>query len=146
MKVIRLMLWMSVIAVTMMTMTVLSCVNKTTNNNDVQVEDSLNVDCTWESASFFPYYISFMTSRENSLGDSCYWMVYNDIDAGFDNAIISMDRETFTIIKEMWDISVKCDHYCANQYNAQLLKMMDEYDPVIYNDKGTAVLLLSDKD
>lgn len=146
MKAIRLMLWLSLIGVAMMTITVLSCTTKATNS-DVQKEDSLNVeDDAWESASFFPYYISFMTSRENSLGDSCYWMVYNDIDAGFDNAIISMDEETFTIIKEMWDISVKCDHYCANQYNAQLLKMMDEYDPVIYNDKGTAVLLLSDKD
>lgn len=140
------MLWMTVIAVTMMTITVLSCTTKATKC-DVQNEDSPNVeDATWESASFFPYYITSMTSSENSSGDSCYWMIYDDIDAGFDNKVISMDRETFLIIKEMWDISVKCDHYCVNQYNAQLLKMMEEYDPVIYNDKGTTVLLLSDKD
>lgn len=146
MKVIRLMLWMSVIAVTMMTITVLSCTTKATSS-DVQSEDSLNVeDTTWESASFFPYYITSMHEQSNSLGEECYWLVYDDIDAGFENKVISMDKETFHIIHNMWRESMKANRYCVNEHNANLLRLMDKYQPCIYNDNGTTVLLLSDKD
>lgn len=147
MKVIRFMLWMTVIAVTMMTITVLSCTTKATKC-DVQNEDSLNVeDATWESASFFPYYISFMTSSENSSGDSCYWMIYDDLDAGFDNEVVSMDEETYHIIHDMWRTFMRYNKYTNDLLRMpDLLRMMEDYEPIIYNNNGTAVLLLSDKD
>lgn len=136
------MLWLSLIGVTMMT-TIVSC--KVQSQHETQQEDKQD-SLVWESASFFPYYIITMKESHNSLGESCYWLIYDDLDAGFDNEIVSMDEETYHIIHDMWSASIKCNHYCANQYNAELLKMMEDYEPIIYNNNGTAVLLLSDKD
>lgn len=148
MKAIRLMLWLSLTGVTMMTITV-SCAVKTSNKDKIIIanDGSLNTDNTeWESASFFPYYIITMKESHNSLGESCCWLIYDDLDAGFDNEVVSMDEETYHIIHNMWKTSMRCNSYCANQYNADLLRMMEDYEPIIYNNNGTAVLLLSDKD
>lgn len=136
------MLWLSLIGVTMMT-TIVSC--KVQSQHDTQQEDKQD-SLVWKSASFFPYYIITMKESHNSLGESCYWLIYDDLDAGFNNEIVSMDEETYHIIHDMWRTSMRCNSYCANQYNAELLKMMKDYKPVIYNNNGTAVLLLSDKD
>ena len=138
MKAIRLMLWLSLISVAMMT-TIVSC---KVQSQQEDKQDSL----VWESASFFPYYIITMKESRNSLGESCYWLIYNDLDAGFDNEVVSMDEETYHIIHDMWKTSMRCDSHYANQYNADLLRMMEDYKPIIYNNNGTAVLLLSDKD
>lgn len=138
MKAIRLMLWLSLIGVTMMT-TIVSC---KVQSQQEDKQDSL----VWESASFFPYYIITMKESHNSLGESCCWLIYDDLDAGFDNEVISMDEETYHIIHDMWKTSMRCNSYCANQYNADLLRMMEDYEPIIYNNNGTAVILLSDKD
>lgn len=138
MKAIRLMLWLSLIGVAMMT-TIVSC---KVQSQQEDKQDSL----VWESASFFPYYIITMKESHNSLGESCYWLIYDDLDAGFDNEVVSMDEETYHIIHDMWKTSMRCNSYCANQYNADLLRMMKDYKPIIYNNNGTAVILLSDKD
>ena len=87
-----------------------------------------------------------MKESHNSLGESCYWLIYDDPDAGFDNEVVSMDEETYHIIHDMWKISMRCNSHYANQYNAYLLRTMEDYEPIIYNNNGTAVLLLSDKD
>ena len=87
-----------------------------------------------------------MKESHNSMGESCYWLIYDDLDAGFDNEIVSMDEETYHIVHDMWRTSMRCSSHYANQYNAELLKMMEDYEPIIYNNNGTAVLLLSDKD
>ena len=148
MKAIRLMLWLSLIGVAMMTITV-SCAVKTSNKDKIIIanDGSLNTDNTeWESASFFPYYIITMKESHNSLGESCYWLIYDDLDAGFDNEVISMDEETYHIIHDMWKTSMRCNSHDADQYNAKLLKMMEDYEPIIYNNNGTTVILLSDKD
>lgn len=137
------MLWLSLIGVTMMT-TIVSC--KVQSQHETQQEDKQPDSLVWESASFFPYYIITMKESHNSMGESCYWLIYDDLDAGFDNEIVSMDEETYHIVHDIWATSIKCNHYCANQYNAELLKMMEDYEPIIYNNNGTAVLLLSDKD
>lgn len=142
MKAIRLMLWLSLIGVAMMT-TIVSC--KVQSQHETQQEDKQD-SLVWESASFFPYYIITMKESHNSLGESCYWLIYDDLDAGFDNEIVSMDEETYHIIHDMWKTSMRCNSYCANQYNADLLRMMEDYEPIIYNNNGTAVILLSDKD
>ena len=86
MKAIRLMLWLSLIGVAMMT-TIVSC---KVQSQQEDKQDSL----IWESASFFPYYIITMKESHNSLGESCYWLIYDDLDAGFDNEVVSMDEET----------------------------------------------------
>jgi len=142
MKAIRLMLWLSLIGVAMMT-TIVSC--KVQSQHETQQEDKQD-SLVWESASFFPYYIITMKESHNSLGESCYWLIYDDLDADFDNEIVSMDEETYHIIHDMWKTSMRCNSYCANQYNADLLRMMEDYEPIIYNNNGTAVILLSDKD
>ena len=132
MKAIRLMLWLSLIGVAMMT-TIVSC---KVQSQQEDKQDSL----VWESASFFPYYIITMKESHNSLGESCYWLIYDDLDAGFDNEV------TYHIIHDMWRTSMRCNSHYANQYNADLLRMMEDYEPIIHNNNGTAVLLLSDKD
>lgn len=141
MKAIRLMLWLSLIGIAMMT-TIVSCKVQQHETQQEDKQDSL----IWESASFFPYYIITMKESHNSLGESCYWLIYDDLDAGFDNEVVSMDEETYHIIHDMWKTSMRCNSHYANQYNAYLLRMMEDYEPIIYNNNGTAVLLLSDKD
>lgn len=133
MKAIRLMLWLSLTGVAMMT-TIVSC---KVQSQQEDRQDSL----VWESASFFPYYIITMKESHNSLGESCYWLIYDDLDAGFDNEVVSMDEETYHIIHDMWKTSMRC-----NSHYADLLRMMEDYEPIICNNNGTAVLLLSDKD
>lgn len=135
------MLWLSLISVAIM-MTIVSC----KVNSKHETQQKTNSDIVWENASFFPYYIITMEKAENSQNETCYWLIYDDIDAGFDHEVVSMDEETYNIIEHMWSISKKCDRYCVNQYNAELLQMMEDYEPIIYNHGGTAVLLLSDKD
>lgn len=136
------MLWLSLIGVTMMT-TIVSC--KVQSQHETQQEDKQD-SLVWESASFFPYYIITMKESHNSLGESCYWLIYDDLDAGFDNEVVSMDEETYHIIHDMWKTSMRCNSHYANQYNADLLRTMEAHEPIIYNNNGTAVLLLSDKD
>ena len=142
MKAIRLMLWLSLIGVAMMT-TIVSC--KVESQHDTQQEDKQD-SLIWESTSFFPYYIITMKESHNSLGESSYWLIYDDHDAGFDNEVVSMDEETYHIIHDMWKTSMRCNSHCANQYNADLLRTMEDYEPIIYSNNGTAVLLLNGKD
>ena len=113
------MLWLSLIGVTMMT-TIVSC--KVQSQHETQQEDKQD-NLVWESASFFPYYIITMKESHNSLGEYCYWLIYDDLDAGFDNEVVSMDEETYHIIHDMWKTSMRCNSHYANQYNADLLRM-----------------------
>lgn len=136
------MLWLSLIGVAMMT-TIVSC--KVESQHETQQEDKQD-SLVWESTPFFPCYIITMKESRNSLGESCYWLIYNDLNAGFDNEVVSMDEETYHIIHDMWKISMRCNSHYANQYNADLLRMMEDYEPIIHNNNGTAVLLLSDED
>ena len=139
MKAIRLMLWLSLIGVAMMT-TIVSC---KVQSQQEDKQDSL----VWESASFFPYYIITMKESHNSLGESCYWLIYDDLDAGFDNEVVSMDEETYHIIHDMWRTFMRYNKYTNDLLRMpDLLRMMEDYEPIIYNNNGTAVILLSDKD
>lgn len=139
MKAIRLMLWLSLIGVAMMT-TIVSCKVQS------QQEDKQD-NLVWESASFFPYYIITMKESHNSLGESCYWLIYDDLDAGFDNEVVSMDEKTYHIIHDMWRTFMRYNKYTNDLLRMpDLLRMMEDYEPIIYNNNGTAVILLSDKD
>lgn len=143
MKAIRLMLWLSLIGVTMMA-TIVSC--KVQSQHETRQEDKQD-SLVWESVSFFPYYIITMKESHNSLGESCYWLIYDDLDAGFDNEIVSMDEETYHIIHDMWRTFMRYNKYTNDLLRMpDLLRMMEDYEPIIYNNNGTAVILLSDKD
>lgn len=136
------MLWLSLIGVTMMT-TIVSCKAQQYETQQEDKQDSL----VWESASFFPYYIITMKESHNSLGESCYWLIYDDLDAGFDNEVVSMDEETYHIIHDMWRTFMRYNKYTNDLLRMpDLLRMMEDYEPIIYNNNDTAVLLLSDKD
>lgn len=130
MKVIRLILWLSLIGVAIMT-TIVSCTMIDKNKDLSQSSDSI----TWDKAEFYPEYVIQLSESINSVGECCYWMIYDDIDAGFDNEVVSMDEITFRIIKGI--IMLKGDNLKA---------ALDKYEPMIYYNFGACVLLLSDKD
>lgn len=128
MKVIRLTLWLTLISVAIMT-TIVSC--SMTKKDVSSLEDSI----TWDMAEFYPDYVLELSESINSKGECCYWIIYDDIDAGFDNEVISMDEETFNIIKSITFLKAE-----------ELDKALDEYEPMIHNNNGDYILLLSDKD
>ncbi len=74
-------------------------------------------------------------------GDEVYWAVYTDLDAEFDNAVISMDEETFTLLLEALDAIQDVE-----PYSQEWKEICDEYEFVIlYKDK-TNILITIDKD
>lgn len=141
------MLWLTLIGVTMMT-TIVSCkVQSVHETQQGDAQDSISQDSTsWETASFFPYYIVEMSESVNSLGHKCYWLIYDDPDANFFNEVVSMDEETFHIVLEIWNESANANRIKANKHNHRLLELLDEHEPYILNSNGSAVLILSDKD
>lgn len=124
------MLWLTLISVATMTI-IVSCTMIDRNKN-LSATDKV---ITWDKAEFYPEYVIQMSESINSVGECCYWMIYDDIDAGFDNEVVSMDEVTFRIIKGI--IMLKGDNLKA---------ALDEYEPMIYYNFGACVLLLSDKD
>lgn len=130
MKAIRFMLLLSFIGIVIMSL-VVACKVKTT-------KEVLTIDTTitWETASFYPQYIIEMTEAISSIGDTCYWLIYDDLDAGFDNEIISMDKETYLKASQLW----------TSRYKQEINSLLDEWDLTIYNDNGICVLLSGDKD
>lgn len=130
MKVIRLTLWLTLISVAIMT-AIVSCTIIDRNKNLASTDASI----TWDKAEFYPEYVVQISESINSKGECCYWIIYDDIDAGFDNEVISMDEETFNIIKSITFLK-----------GEELDKALDEYEPMIHNNNGDYILLLSDKD
>lgn len=127
MKAIRLMLWLTLIGVAIMT--IVSCTMIDRNKDLSQSSDSI----TWDKAEFYPEYVVQLSESINSIGECCYWMIYDDIDAGFDNEVVSMDERTFHIIKNI--IMLKGD---------DLKAALDVYEPMIHYNSGACVLLLKD--
>lgn len=122
------MLWLTLIGVAIMT-TIVSCSMNTKNTS------SSEENITWDMAEFYPEYVLELSESINSKGEYCYWLIYDDIDAGFEYEVISMDEETFNIIKSITFLK-----------GEELDKALDEYEPMIHNNNGDYILLLSDKD
>lgn len=122
------MLWLTLIGIAIMT-TIVSCTMIDRNKDLSQSSDSI----TWDKAEFYPEYVVQLSESINSIGECCYWMIYDDIDAGFDNEVVSMDERTFHIIKNI--IMLKGD---------DLKAALDEYEPMIHYNSGACVLLLKD--
>lgn len=120
------MLWLTLIGVTMMS-TIVSCTidrNKNLASTDASI--------TWDKAEFYPEYVVQISESINSKGEYCYWIIYDDIDAGFDNEVISMDEETFNIIKSITFLK-----------GEELDKALNEYEPMIHYNFGACVLLVN---
>lgn len=127
MKAIRLILWLSLIGVAIMT-TIVSCAMVDRNKDLSQVSDITN----WDKAEFYPSQIVDMYHATNSKGEACYWLIYDDIDAGFDNEIISMDEVTFHIIKDIWTSDKESQKHLITVYN-----------PMICYNHGTNILMVN---
>lgn len=98
----------------------------------------------YESWDYCEFYINNVIDTKMSTtadGDEIYWAVYTDLDAEFDNAVISMDKETFTLLLEALDAIQDVE-----PYSQEWKEICDEYEFVIlYKDK-TNILITIDKD
>lgn len=98
----------------------------------------------YESWDYCGFYINNVIDTKISTtadGDEIYWAVYTDLDAEFDNAVISMDKETFTLLLEALDAIQDVE-----PYSQEWKEICDEYEFVIlYKDK-TNILITIDKD
>ena len=94
----------------------------------------------WSTCQFYIQYIGDALAKPTDKG-YVYWVEYNDIDSNFDNAIISMDEETFTILLEALDAVQNLE-----VYSKEWKEVCDKYEFVILYKGNTNVLMLVDKD
>lgn len=74
-------------------------------------------------------------------GEGIYWAIYTDLNAGFDNAVISMGKETFTLLLEALDAIQDVE-----PYSPEWKEICDEYGFVILHKDKTNILVTIDKD
>ena len=95
----------------------------------------------WDYCGFYINNVIDTKMSTTADGDEVYWAVYTDLDAEFDNAVISMDEETFTLLLEALDAIQDVE-----LYSQEWKEICDEYEFVIlYKDK-TNILITIDKD
>ena len=94
----------------------------------------------WNTCQFYIQYIEDVLAKPTDKG-YVYWVEYNDIDSNFDNAIISMDEETFTILLEALDATQNLE-----VYSKEWKEVCGKYEFVILYKGNTNVLMLVDKD
>ena len=94
----------------------------------------------WNTCQFYIQYVEDVLAKPTDKG-YVYWVEYNDIDSNFDNAIISMDEETFTILLEALDATQNLE-----VYSKEWKEVCDKYEFVILYKGNTNVLMLVDKD
>lgn len=98
----------------------------------------------YEGWDYCGFYINNVIDTKMSTtvnGDGVYWMIYDDIDAGFDNEIVSMDEETFTLLLEALDAIQDVE-----PYSQEWKEICDEYEFVILYKGKTNILVSVDKD
>lgn len=99
---------------------------------------------SYERWNYCEFYINNVIDTKMSTtdyGDKIYWAVYTDLDAGFDNAVISMYEKTFTLLLEALDAIQDVE-----PYSQEWKEICDEYEFVILH-KGEANILINiDKD
>ena len=119
-----------------------SCVDNVYKEKDL--DGTLVPDEGYEGWDYCGFYINNVIDTKMSTtadGDEVYWAVYTDLDAEFDNAVISMDEETFTLLLEALDAIQDVE-----PYSQEWKEICDEYEFVIlYKDK-TNILITIDKD
>lgn len=99
---------------------------------------------SYESWDYCGFYINNVIDTKMSTtadGDGIYWAVYTDLDAGFDNAVIYMGEETFTLLLEALDAIQDVE-----PYSQEWKEICDKYEfAILYKDK-TNILITIDKD
>lgn len=119
-----------------------SCVDNVHKEKDL--DGTLVPDEGYEGWDYCEFYINNVIDTKMSTtadGDEVYWAVYTDLDAEFDNAVISMDEETFTLLLEALDAIQDVE-----PYSQEWKEICDKYEFVIlYKDK-TNILITIDKD
>lgn len=119
-----------------------SCINSAYKKKDLN--STLVPNEGYEDWDYCGFYINNVIDTKVSTtanGDEVYWMIYDDIDAGFDNKIISMDEETFILLLEALDVLQDVEPY-SKKWN----EICDEYEFIILYKGNTNILIAIDKD
>lgn len=98
----------------------------------------------YESWDYCEFYINNVIDTKISTtadGNEIYWAVYTDLGAGFDNAVISMDEKTFTLLLEALDAIQDVE-----PYSQEWIEICDKYKFVILHRDKTNILISIDKD
>lgn len=54
----------------------------------------------WDHANFYPQYVVSMEQSTTDTGNKVYYIIYDDPDAEFFNAIVRMDETTYLALEE----------------------------------------------
>lgn len=119
-----------------------SCADNVYKEKDL--DGTLVPDESYESWNYCEFHINNVIDTKISTtadGDELYWAVYTDLDAGFDNAVISMSKKTFTLLLEALDAIQDVE-----PYSQEWKEICDEYEFVILYKGKTNILITVDKD
>lgn len=119
-----------------------SCVDNIYKEKDL--DDTLVPNEGYESWDYCEFCINNVIDTKMSTtadGDEIYWAVYTDLDAEFDNAVISMGEETFTLLLEALDAIQDVE-----PYSQEWKEICDKYKFVILHRDKTNILITMDKD
>lgn len=95
----------------------------------------------WDYCEFYINNVIDTKMSTTANGDGVYWAVYTDLDAEFDNAVISMDEKTFTLLLEALDAIQDVE-----PYSQEWKEICDKYKFVILHRDKTNILIPIDKD
>lgn len=121
-----------------------SCVDNVYKERERDLDGTLVPDEGYESWDYCEFYINNVIDTKMSTtanGDEIYWAIYTDLDAGFDNAVISMGEETFTLLLEALDAIQDVE-----PYSQEWKEICDKYEFVILHKDKTNILITIDKD
>lgn len=101
-------------------------------------------DESYERWDYCGFYINNVIDTKMSTtadGNRVYWAIYTDLDAEFDNAVISMGEETFTLLLEALDAIQDVE-----PYSQEWKEICDKYEFVILYRGKTNILVSVDRD
>lgn len=99
---------------------------------------------SYESWDYCEFYINKVIDTKMSTtadGNEVYQAVYTDLDAEFDNAVLSMGKETFTLLLEALDAIQDVE-----PYSQEWKEICDKYKFVILHRGKTNILITIDED
>ena len=95
----------------------------------------------WDYCEFYINNVIDTKMSTTAYGDRVYWAIYTDLDAGFDNAVIYMGEETFTLLLEALDAIQDVE-----PYSQEWKEICDKYKFVILHKDKKNILINIDKD
>lgn len=119
-----------------------SCIDNVYKKKDL--DGTLVPNESYESWDYCEFYINNVIDTKMSTtanGDRIYWAIYTDLDAEFDNAVISMGEKTFTLLLEALDAIQDVE-----PYSQEWKEICDKYGFVILHKGKTNILMTIDKD